>query len=93
MTDETLYAVASSAPLLGWLALALAPLRRALAVAAARFWAIALAVGYLVMIGATLAGPGAGPPPDFTTLAGLAALLGQPRAALIGWFHFLAFDL
>ena len=27
------------------------------------------------------------------TLTGIAALLGKPEAALIGWVHFLAFDL
>lgn len=27
------------------------------------------------------------------SLAGIAAMLGQPEAALVGWVHFLAFDL
>lgn len=94
MSDETVFAVASSAPLLGWLALAFAPLRRDALVAVARFWAIALAVGYVTLIAVTLAtAPPGGPPPDFTTLSGLASLFSQPRATLIGWFHFLALDL
>ncbi len=93
MLDETVFAVASSAPLLGWLALALAPLRRGAAVAFARFFAIALAVGYVALIAAALMRPGSGPPPDLSTLAGIARLFSDPRAALIGWFHYLALDL
>lgn len=37
-----------------------------------------------------------GPPMDmesFSTLEGIVSLFGQPQAVLIGWIHYLAFDL
>ena len=92
MTDETLYVWASTVPILGWLALALSPLRPRLAIAAARVVAVAISVGYVVLIAHALSRPGP-PMPDLATLAGLAQLFSDPRAALIGWFHFLALDL
>ena len=92
MSDEAVFALASSAPLVGWAALLLAPLARSRVVVFARVVAVALAVGYLVLVGVALARP-AGPMPDFTTLAGLAAAFSDPRVTLIGWFHFLALDL
>ena len=45
MTDEQLFGLANAVPLIGWLALALAPLARARLVAAARVVAVVLAVG------------------------------------------------
>lgn len=92
MSDDALYLWASTAPLAGWLALALQPLRPALAVAFARVVAVAIAVGYVVLIAHALSRPG-GPLPDLATLDGLSALFADRRAALIGWFHFLALDL
>lgn len=93
MPDEQVFALASSVPLLGWAALAFAPRRqRGRAVAFARVLAVALAVGYVLLIAAALVGP-PGPPVDLTTLSGLAAAFSIPRVMLIGWFHYLALDL
>lgn len=92
LSDEDLFRLASAVPLLAWLGLCFAPLARRACVAFARFVAIALAVAYLVMIVDTLVRPGV-TTPDLTTLAGLATVFGQPRAMLIGWLHYLAFDL
>jgi hypothetical protein len=92
LSDEQLFAVASSVPLLAWLGLCFAPLRRGAAIAFARFVAISLAVAYLLMLVEALTRTG-GAAPDFTTLAGLARAFSDPRVMLIGWLHYLAFDL
>ena len=73
MTDEALFGLANAVPLLGWLALALAPLRRGLAIRVARGIAAALAAGM--------------------SLSGLARAFADPHVMLIGWVHYLAFDL
>ena len=92
MTDEQLFGLANAVPLLGWLALCLAPLARAPLVAAARVVAVVLAVGYAVLVGLALA-HGGGSLPDLTTLPGLARAFSDPHVMLVGWVHYLAFDL
>lgn len=94
MPLEQLFSAASGVALLGWVALALAPLRRSLAVILARFVAAVLCGGYFAMLVAGLVG-GDGPPPGagFDTLAGVRLLLSTPAALLAGWVHYLAFDL
>lgn len=92
MTDEQLFGLANAVPLAGWIALLLAPLARARFVAIARVVAVVLAVGYAVGVAAALAGSG-GPMPDLTTLSGLARAFSEPRVMLVGWVHYLAFDL
>lgn len=92
MSDDRLFALTNAVPLLGWLALCLAPLARDRLVAAARVVAAVLAVGYAVLVAAALAA-GGGPMPDLTTLAGLARAFSDPHVMLIGWVHYLALDL
>ena len=92
MSDERLFALANAAPLIGWLALCCAPLARARLVALARVVAAVLAVGYGVMVVASLV-RGGGRLPDLTTLPGLAQAFSDPHVMLIGWVHYLAFDL
>ena len=92
MTDEQLFGLANAVPLLGWAALCLAPLARERLVATARIVAVLLAVGYVVLVGFAL-GRGGGPLPDLTTLPGLARAFSHPHVMLIGWVHYLAFDL
>ncbi len=92
MSDDPYFALANALPLLGWLALLLAPLARARLVAVARVVAVVLAVGYAVGVAVALAG-NHGPMPDLTTLSGLARAFSEPRVMLIGWVHYLAFDL
>lgn len=98
MSPEQVFSIVNFAALPGWAALALAPLRRDLAVLAARVVVAALAAVYLAALVGGMLGVGAdsGRPagmPDYTTLAGVVALLGNPFGATIGWTHFLAFDL
>lgn len=92
MTDDRLFGLANALPLLGWLALCLAPAARGTMVAVARVVAVVLAVGYAAMVGAALVGA-PGPRPDLMTLPGLAHAFSDPHVMLIGWVHYLAFDL
>ena len=93
LTPDRLFEIASSFVLIGWLALLVAPLRRRLWVAVARWVAVILSGGYLTLLVAGLAG--AGPPAGagFGTLEGVRLLLSSPQALLAGWVHYLAFDL
>lgn len=92
MSDDQLFALANALPLVGWLALCLAPLARPALVASARVVAAAMAVGYAVMVALALARAG-GPAPDLTTLSGLARAFSDPHVMLVGWVHYLALDL
>ena len=92
MTDDQLFGFANALPLVGWFALLLAPLARITLVAAARVVAVVLAVSYVTGIAAALVA-GGGPIPDVMTLSGLAHAFSTPRVMLVGWVHYLAFDL
>ncbi|QTN20387.1 DUF4281 domain-containing protein [Brevundimonas sp. AJA228-03] len=91
MTLDALFNIANTVALVGWIILALAPLRRDLVIAAARCIAIALAVTYTVLLVRAVAGGGLGG--DLTTLSGLTEGFSKPEAVLVGWVHYLAFDL
>ena len=91
MPLETQFSLANAVALVGWIALALAPLRRPLAIAAARTIGVALAVAYsALLIGAITGGGFEG---DLTTPAGVTEGFSRPEAVLVGWVHYLAFDL
>lgn len=76
--------------MLGWVALALAPLKRTLCVAFARILALLLAAGYLAQYFLTTETvDGAG----FGSLAEVTALFSAPGNLMLGWTHYLAFDL
>jgi hypothetical protein len=91
MTLDALFNIANLVALAGWIVLAMAPLRRDLIVATARCIAVALAVTYTVLLVQAVASGGLGG--DLTTLSGLTEGFSQPRAVLVGWVHYLAFDL
>ena len=93
MTPDRLFEIFSTVVLIGWLALVLAPLRRGLAIALARWVAVILCGGYFAMLAAGLAGPGPPPGASFNSLDGVRLLLSTPEALLAGWVHYLAFDL
>ena len=92
MTDDQLFSLANAVPLVGWFALLLAPLARTTLVTTARGVAVVLAVGYALGIAVALAA-GSGAMPDLATLSGLAHAFSTPRVMLVGWVHYLAFDL
>jgi hypothetical protein len=91
MDIDTLFKIANVVALVGWIVLAAAPIRRGLAVTLARSVAIGLALAYAVLLVRDITDGGLGG--DLTTLSGLAEGLSQPEALLVGWVHYLAFDL
>ena len=91
MNPETLFSIANAVALVGWIILALAPLRRPLAIGAARTIGVVLAVAYSTLLIRSLTGGGF--EGDLTTLAGLTAAFSRREAVLVGWVHYLAFDL
>jgi hypothetical protein len=94
MSPETLFSIANATALVGWIILALAPLRRPLAIAAARVIGVALAVAYTVLLGGVILTLGeAGRELDFSSLEGVTRAFAQPEGVLVGWVHYLAFDL
>jgi hypothetical protein len=93
MTTEQLFSAANLFALLGWIPLLLAPLRRGAAIATARWVGAILAGLYTVLfVGGMLAG-GTGAGELEMTAAGLAAAFSRPEVLLVGWVHYLAFDL
>jgi hypothetical protein len=94
MPVEPLFSAANLFALVGWAALALAPLRRGMLIAVARWVAALLAGSYAaLLIFGLIAGGGGGEAPDFSSAAGLARAFSRPEVMLVGWAHYLAFDL
>ena len=90
MILEMIFSGCSTLAVIGWLALALAPLGRSYAINFARGVALILAVAYLAqmfLITETVDGA------SFMTLAGVNALFGKAGNVMLGWTHYLAFDL
>jgi len=90
---DALFSAANAAALLGWIALALAPLagrrRTALRTAAGFVIPGLLAVVYAVLI-ALYWGSAAG---GFGSIAQVRALFDSTAILVAGWLHYLAFDL
>jgi Domain of unknown function (DUF4281) len=71
-------------------ALAAAPANRGWCIGFARAVALALAVTYLAqLLGNTVPVEGG----SFSSLGGITALFSQPANVMLGWTHYLAFDL
>ena len=91
MNLELLFALSSAAVLPAWLLLIFAPSWSWTTRIAHSIWIPALlAVLYLVVLLTS------GPPPEggsFFTLQGLVIFFSRPQLVLLGWIHFLAFDL
>lgn len=93
MPLDTLFRIASTVAMAGWVVLALAPFNRKLAVLVARLLAAVLCGGYAAVLVHALAS-GHGPAgASFTSLDGVMNLLKTREAFLAGWVHYLAFDL
>jgi hypothetical protein len=90
MTPDILFQFTGPVALVGWLGLALAPLRP---LWADRIAAIViptlLSVAYTALILAFWSGAKGG----FDSLANVMLLFTDPHIALAGWIHYLAFDL
>lgn len=91
MSLESQFSLANAVALVGWIILALAPIRRTLAIGAARTIGVVLAVAYSALLIRAITGGGF--EGDLTTLAGLTEGFSRPEAVLVGWVHYLAFDL
>lgn len=91
MTLETAFTAANLFALIGWVALAFAPMARARLLVAARVVAFLLCLAYAVGLAVALSHPTPGG--GFGSLAGIAALFSVKGVLLVGWVHYLAFDL
>lgn len=92
MDAASLFDLANAGALIGWLMLAFAPVRRSWLVPGARVLGVLLAVLYSGLLIGAVAGGGMGEG-DFTSLASVTALFARPEGVLVGWVHYLAFDL
>ena len=94
MNPATLFDIANATALIGWLMLVAAPLKRAWLILGARVVGVLLLLTYSILLIQAVArggmGEGGG---DFTSLAGVTALFTRPEGVLVGWVHYLAFDL
>ncbi len=91
MTDlERIFGLCSLLALAGWVALLAAPLARVPLIRTARILSGLLALAYLVQL-FTITQPVEGG--GFSSLAGVSALFSMPGNVMLGWTHFLAFDL
>lgn len=91
MSLDTMFLLANAVALAGWIALAFAPLRRAALIIFARIAGTALCVGYVTVFALTATSA-----PDLAldySLPGIADFFAVPGYLLVGWIHYLAFDL
>jgi hypothetical protein len=86
---ETIFQLCQGLALAGWLILVLAPLHRSRMIAAARGVVLVLAAAYLIQF-FTITEPSDG---NFSTLGGVTALFAKSGNVMLGWTHYLAFDL
>lgn len=94
MTNDTLFSIANLGVLPFWLLMIFVPRRSwAVRVIESPWIAIVPATIYVVLIVPTLLQMGPGLAQSFSSLQGVMGLLATPQGALLGWAHFLAFDL
>ena len=86
---EMIYSGCSILAMIGWIALVFAPLNPRYCRDFARGAALILAAAYLTQL-FTITQPTGG---DFFTLAGVVTLFDAPGNVMLGWTHYLAFDL
>lgn len=95
MSDEQFFQLANAAVMPAWALLALAPrwqLTRRLVHSA--LYPALLGVAYAAGFAATFeGGASASGGADLSGLAGIGAAFAQPRILLVGWLHYLCFDL
>jgi hypothetical protein len=90
MLIETIFSFCNILAMMGWVALLLAPLNRFYTVNFARGIALVQAIAYLAQFFFTTQPVEGG---SFTTLIGVTALFSLPANVMLGWTHYLAFDL
>ena len=96
MDFATIFSVGNMVALTGWAAMLVGlfvkPARKPAFLYSGLILPLLLAVAYLVLLATQMTG-GSGAKMDFSTLAGVQALLGAEAGATIGWYHYLAFDM
>lgn len=94
MSDELLFTLLNASILPGWVMLLIAPRWGWTArLVHSGFYSALLALVYgFLLFGALFLGQGASEG-NFNSLAGVQALFSHPRGVLVGWTHYLAFDL
>lgn len=99
MPWDTLFSVVNLWAMLAWALLILGP-RKPLAHTAVLFLGVGLlCLAYVVLLAGLLSGaiadggPAGRAAPSFLTLAGVMAIFDSPGGAVVGWTHYLAFDL
>ena len=91
MTLDTLFLICNTAVMPAWLLLALAPGWAWTDRLVHRLW-IPVLLG-LVYLGLFVMGPEGPEGASFSTLDGIVTLFSMPAFALVGWVHYLVFDL
>lgn len=89
MDFEQVFSLASLAAMIGWIVLALTPIRRPFMLGLARCIGVGLAVAYAVQLGLSWGRSDGG----FGSLAEVKRLFSVDGVLLAGWIHYLAFDL
>jgi hypothetical protein len=90
MSLERIFSLCSLLAFAGWIALLAAPLARTPLIRTARIASGMLALAYGIQL-FTITQPVEGG--SFSTLAGVTALFSVPGNVMLGWTHYLAFDL
>jgi hypothetical protein len=97
MAWETLFGIANIWAMIWWAGLILAPRWPALLSGALFAGTGLLCLAYTVLLGLIVSGSvdpvGGSGGADFTTLAGVQAIFASQGGAVVGWVHYLAFDL
>ncbi len=91
LSPSDLFRAANILALLGWLVLALLPFWRGSQMVSAIIIPLILSVGYAAITISNLGGWPEGA--SFSTLEGVKTLFSLDEMILVGWVHFLAFDL
>ena len=97
MSWETIFSLTNGWALVSWLALAALPRNPKILALILYLGVMLLCLAYAIMFGGLMfggwdaGGPNGGT--DFTTLAGVMALFDSKGGAVLGWTHYLAFDL
>jgi Domain of unknown function (DUF4281) len=90
MNLEMIFSGLNLLAIFGWIGLLLAPLNRPYVLNYARGIVLVLAVAYIAQLFLTTEHIEGG---GFTSLAGVMALFTGPGNTMMGWTHYLAFDL
>ena len=92
MSWDSLFSLLNGWALAGWAALILAPRRPAVLSAILYLGVALLCLAYAAMLAIALGG-GGGSGGGFGSIAGIRALFASDAGIVIGWTHYLAFDL